>query len=87
MHEFELGVWKALLSHLVRILYLIGASTVQEFNHRYALFSTCDVRSAELSVSFQQINPFGSTIRPFTHNVADMKKLAAQDFEDILQVR
>ena len=37
--------------------------------------------------SFRQINPFGSTIRRFTHNVADMKKLAARDFEDILQVR
>lgn len=31
--------------------------------------------------------PFGrSTIRRFTHDVADLKKLAARDFEDILQV-
>lgn len=30
--------------------------------------------------------PFGSTIRRFTHNVTDLKKLAARDFEDILQV-
>src|SRR6266581_1198715 len=37
-------------------------------------------------ISFQQIAPFGSTIRRFTHNVADLKKLAARDFEDILQV-
>ena len=40
------------------------------------------------SLSFRQIAPFGSTaIRQFNHNVADMKKLAARDFEDILQVR
>jgi hypothetical protein len=87
MHEFELGVWKALLTHLVRILHSLGAATVQEFNHRYVLFfSTCDaVRSSVLS--FRKIASFGtSTIRRFTHNVADMKKLAARDFEDILQV-
>jgi len=40
------------------------------------------------ALSFRQISSFGSsTIRRFTHNVADMKKLAARDFEDILQVR
>jgi hypothetical protein len=39
-------------------------------------------------LSFRQISSFGSssTIRRFAHNVADMKKLAARDFEDILQV-
>jgi hypothetical protein len=36
---------------------------------------------------FRQVPVFGqSTIRKFPHNVADMKKLAARDFEDILQV-
>jgi hypothetical protein len=37
-------------------------------------------------LSFRQIAPFGTAIRRFTHNVADMNKLAARDFEDILQV-
>ena len=50
----------------------------------YFLYWHCVLTRA---LSFRQINPFGSTIRPFTHNVADMKKLAARDFEDILQVR
>jgi hypothetical protein len=31
--------------------------------------------------------PFGQTIRRFTNNVSEMKKLAARDFEDMLQVR
>jgi len=31
--------------------------------------------------------PFGQTIRRFTNNVSDMKKLAARDYEDMLQVR
>ncbi|KAI0029051.1 hypothetical protein K488DRAFT_57250 [Vararia minispora EC-137] len=69
MHEFELGVWKALLLQLIRILHALGPSTVQEFNER-----------------FRQISTFGaSTIRRFGHNVSELKKLAARDFEDILQ--
>jgi hypothetical protein len=87
MHEFELGVWKALLTHLVQILYSVGAAAIQEFNYRYVLSSLHAVRAHQSSLSFRQINPFGSTIRRFTDNVADMKKLAARDFEDILQVR
>jgi hypothetical protein len=34
MHEFELGVWKSLLTHLVRILHSLGPQYVQEFNAR-----------------------------------------------------
>ncbi|TFY53731.1 hypothetical protein EVG20_g9986 [Dentipellis fragilis] len=69
MHEFELGVWKALLTHLIRMLYSLGPTAVQEFNHR-----------------FLQVAPFGqSTIRRFSSNVSELKKLAARDYEDILQ--
>ena len=36
---------------------------------------------------FRQIPTFGrGTIRCFRNNTSEMKKLAAQDFEDILQV-
>ncbi|KAK0447141.1 hypothetical protein EV421DRAFT_1706835 [Armillaria borealis] len=35
MHEFELGVFKALFIHLVRICYAIGAHVVQILNERY----------------------------------------------------
>jgi len=36
---------------------------------------------------FRDVPTFGrGTIRRFADNVSDMKKLAAQDFEDILQV-
>jgi hypothetical protein len=49
--------------------------------------STCDHTVHSRDDSFRQINPFGaSTIQGFKDNVADMKKLAARDFEDILQV-
>lgn len=34
MHEFELGVWKAVLIHLIRMLHTLGNDSVNEFNER-----------------------------------------------------
>jgi hypothetical protein len=34
LHEFELGVWKSVLVHLIRMLYTMGNETVHEFNAR-----------------------------------------------------
>ena len=70
MHEFELGIWKALFTHIVHILVSHGDGTIQEFNRQY-----------------QQVPTFGrSTIRHFSENASGMKKLAARNFEDLLQV-
>ncbi|KIJ27116.1 hypothetical protein M422DRAFT_785011 [Sphaerobolus stellatus SS14] len=69
IHEIELGVWKALFTHLIRILYTCGTEVVNALNKRY-----------------RSIPTFGrSTIRHFASNVSEMRKLAARDFEDILQ--
>ncbi|KAI0363871.1 hypothetical protein BV20DRAFT_957443 [Pilatotrama ljubarskyi] len=69
MHEFELGVWKSTVMHLIRILTCIGTSTVNELNSRFASVPT-----------------FGrDTIRRFGTNVAGLKKMAARDFEDMVQ--
>jgi hypothetical protein len=35
MHEFELGVWKALFIHLLRILYSFDKTLVNELDRRY----------------------------------------------------
>lgn len=35
LHEFELGVWKAIFIHLIRMLVTIPGNVIQEFNHRY----------------------------------------------------
>jgi hypothetical protein len=35
LHEFELGVWKATFTHLLRILYAHGDGKIQELNKRY----------------------------------------------------
>ncbi|KAH9954823.1 hypothetical protein BGW80DRAFT_390490, partial [Lactifluus volemus] len=69
MHEFELGVWKSIFTHLMRILYANGGTSIQILNERY-----------------RQVPTFGhDTIRVFNSNASAMKKLAARDFEDLLQ--
>lgn len=35
LHEFELGVWKSVLEHLLRMLFAISSDTVRELNERY----------------------------------------------------
>uniref|UniRef100_A0A8H8CGN3 Uncharacterized protein n=1 Tax=Psilocybe cubensis TaxID=181762 RepID=A0A8H8CGN3_PSICU len=69
LHEFELGVWKAVFSHLMRILHAYAENSIQKLNERY-----------------RQVETFGQdTIRMFSTNASAMKKLAARDFEDLLQ--
>ncbi|KAF7974699.1 hypothetical protein HWV62_11479 [Athelia sp. TMB] len=71
MHEIELGVWKSVFTHLIRILHAEapGGRLVSELDRRYRLIPT-----------------FGhSTIRKFTANASEMKKLAAHNYEDLLQ--
>jgi hypothetical protein len=34
LHEFELGVWKAIFTHLIRILYAHGEEAIQKLNRR-----------------------------------------------------
>ncbi|KAG6914659.1 hypothetical protein DXG01_016060 [Tephrocybe rancida] len=69
LHEIELGVWKALLIHLLRIL-----ESVDENLHH------------ELDARFRKVPTFGrDTIRCFTRNTSELKKMAAHNYEDILQ--
>ncbi|PPR00724.1 hypothetical protein CVT26_012318 [Gymnopilus dilepis] len=69
LHEFELGVWKAVFTHLIRILYAQGQDAVQVLNERYRQMPTFG----------------RDTIRKFCSNVSEMRKLAGRDFEDLLQ--
>ena len=73
MHEFELGIWKALLTHLIRILSAakVGDILVNELDRRYRMVPTFG----------------GDTIRKFSSNTSEMKRMAARDFEDALQVK
>ncbi|KAJ8457369.1 hypothetical protein ONZ51_g11576 [Trametes cubensis] len=69
LHEFELGVWKAVFSHLVRILEAAGSDLVNELNERFRQVPPFAL----------------DTIRKFANNICEMKQMAARDFEDILQ--
>ncbi|KAJ3540172.1 hypothetical protein NMY22_g4410 [Coprinellus aureogranulatus] len=69
LHEFELGVWKATFTHLMRILHTCTGNQIQILNKR-----------------FREVPTFGrDTIRKFCNNASSMKKMAARDFEDLLQ--
>ncbi|KAG9087929.1 hypothetical protein FRC06_002302 [Ceratobasidium sp. 370] len=65
---FELGVWKALFQHLIRLLHQSGPQALAEFNRR-----------------FRSLPTFAATIQMFAEDVSDMGRIAARDFEDILQ--
>ncbi|KAG9091927.1 hypothetical protein FRC06_000322 [Ceratobasidium sp. 370] len=69
LHEVELGVWKSVFKHLVRLVHLSGNNAVVEFNKR-----------------FRAVPTFGSIIRLFAEDVSGMSRMAARDFEDILQL-
>ncbi|EDQ99528.1 uncharacterized protein LACBIDRAFT_334986 [Laccaria bicolor S238N-H82] len=70
LHEFELSVWKATFTHLMHILHAYGDDAIQELNRRFRAMPT-----------------FGrDTIHKFHNNASAMKKLAACDFKDLLQI-
>ena len=72
MHKFELGVWKALFTHLICILSASKAG---------------DTLVSELDCCYRMVPTFGSnTIRKFASNTSEMKRIAACDFKDVLQV-
>lgn len=88
LHEFELGAWKAIFTHLMRILHAAGGNAIQDLNKRYFYFPY--QLSSKLTASYiryRKVPTFGrGTIRRFDGNASAMKKLAARDFEDLLQV-
>ncbi|KAF9473559.1 hypothetical protein BDN70DRAFT_761574, partial [Pholiota conissans] len=70
MHEIELGVWKNLFLHLLRILDCIKNA---------AATYTMDQR-------FREVPSFGrDSIRRFANRVSKLQKLGARDYENLLQ--
>ncbi|PIL35257.1 hypothetical protein GSI_01982 [Ganoderma sinense ZZ0214-1] len=68
MHEFELGVWKGVFTHLMRMLAAKGDDAVEEFNSRMRRMPTFG----------------RDRIRRFWHDVSSRKRLAARDYEAFL---
>ncbi|KAL5482917.1 hypothetical protein ACEPAI_9512 [Sanghuangporus weigelae] len=69
LHEFELGVWKSIFIHLIRIIVAEGGDLISTLNIRYRLIPPFG----------------RSTIQCFPQSTAAMTKLAGRDYEDILQ--
>ncbi|KAF9237036.1 hypothetical protein BU15DRAFT_76410 [Melanogaster broomeanus] len=69
LHEFELGVLKSVLQHLIRILYAINSGLVTTLNERFSKIPSFGLNA----------------IRRFPPNVAEMRQRAARHFEDMLQ--
>ncbi|KAG1807920.1 hypothetical protein EV424DRAFT_1543645 [Suillus variegatus] len=69
LHEVELGIWRSLLVHLLRIIRSVNKDLVHELDQQYRLVPP-----------FGQ-----STIRRFTANTSDLSNMAARNFEDLLQ--
>ncbi|KAI5115443.1 hypothetical protein M0805_006771 [Coniferiporia weirii] len=70
MHEWEVGIWWQIFTHLVRILasYKFPHRKVEDLNKRVTL-----------------IPSFGSAIWTYKGNISEMKQMTAHDFEDLLQ--
>ncbi|KAG6914588.1 hypothetical protein DXG01_016444 [Tephrocybe rancida] len=69
LHDWEIGVWKAVFIQLIRLLHAADIVSVNNLDARYRATPT-----------------FGrDTIRKFSTNTSEMKKLAAHNYEDILQ--
>ncbi|TEB31764.1 hypothetical protein FA13DRAFT_1791092 [Coprinellus micaceus] len=69
LHEVEIGVWKGLFTHLLRLLEAIDKGRTNIVNRRFRQTPTFG----------------RDTIRRFRHDVSAMKQLGARDFEDLLQ--
>jgi hypothetical protein len=90
MHECELGTWKALFTHLIRLLYALpgGDRLVATLDYRFVTRRfPCVFETDGIKCRFRQVPSYGNgVIHKFANNTSEMKRLAARDFEDILQV-
>jgi hypothetical protein len=80
MHELELGIWKSIFVHLIRMLYAAapGGKLVGILDERYV---KCSIHVYIIAYNrlgrFRQVPAFGRTIRRFRDNASEIKKLAA----------
>ena len=69
----------------MRILHAQGGDTISILNERWVA-AVANSHNLTTMRRYRKIPTFGSAIRKFHHNVSGMKRLAARDFEDLLQV-
>ena len=89
MHKVELGGWKVIFIHLLRMLQSIGEEWLVELDRRCVWCHTSKVKCTKwCSYRFQEIPSFRrDTIHKFSMNVLELKKVITLDFKNLLQVR
>lgn len=86
LHDFELGVWKAIFLQTLRIYNQITGAIEALDERQVHIVSTSFLKLIEYD-SYRLVPGFGrDTIRPFHWNVSELKHQAGRDFEDLLQV-
>lgn len=55
MHEFELGVWRALFIHLLRMLNALDKTLVDELDRRYVSQLWCQYFTYICEISLSQL--------------------------------
>ena len=88
LHEFEFGVWKALLfTYFMRQAVAQMTLWLSLTNGKFEFLSFNQSGSIQTN-STLLISTFGhGTIRTFAANLSEIKKLAARNFEDLLQMK
>lgn len=87
MHEFELGVWKRIFTHLLRILECIKGATNQLNQRSVSFLESIILARLIFLIRFRGMPTFGrDSIRRFSNSVSELKKLGARDYENLLQV-
>ncbi|KAG6904966.1 hypothetical protein DXG01_005923, partial [Tephrocybe rancida] len=69
LHEWEVGTWKSILIHLIRLVHESKGNNVGLLDARYRQIPTFG----------------RDTIRKFAANTSELKRLGARDFADLLQ--
>ena len=90
LHEVELGVWKSLLEHLLRILDAQDESLKHEFDRRSVYVSDPYVSLCLLTavVRCRLLPPFGQEIiRKIYTNRSELSKMTAHEYAELLKVR
>ena len=87
MHDIELGIHKSVFTHLIRMLYCIGENVIHTLNQWYVMVLQCYLVAFLTCCRYRQVPTFGcGTIRRFKEDASAMKKLAARNWEDLIQV-
>ena len=92
LHELELGVWKTLFQHLLCLLQAFGKrDLLAELDQQFVLLSLSRNQRQGSNEShifrYRDVPSFGrDTIRKFSDNAHEMKRIAGRDYEDLLVV-